>query len=149
MRRMSGPMVVITALIAIGWFVLGVLSFVGLQPPAGTVLGVGGIIGGLATAWLALSMRIIHDDEGIILPRRGRVSWDRIHSVEVQPGIVSVPYVVVSEGRALTDIPLDGLAWFGGPQGLAGDFAEKLAAAAGLPGSTQRPVRGGRGRRAL
>ncbi len=148
-RTFAGPMVVVTGLIAVGWFVLAVLAFVGLSPPWGIVLGVAGVIGGLATTWLALSLRIRHDEAGIVLPRLGQVAWDEVHAVEVQPGLVSVPYVVVRRGRGLTDVPLDGLAWFGGPDGYARGLAEKVAAAAGIGVVDVRPARGpSRGRRA-
>ncbi len=147
-RTFAGPMIVVTGLVSVGWFVLAALSFGWLPHPAGLLLGSGGVLGGLITAWLALSMRVAHDEAGLHLPRLGHVPWERVHAVEVQPGLVSVPYVVVREGRALTDIPLDGLAWFGGPEGFAGGLAEQVAAAAGLPGVEVRAQRGGRGRRA-
>ena len=148
-RTFSGPMVVITGLVAVGWFVLGALSFVGLSRPAGLLLGAAGVLGGLVTAWLALSLRVRHDDAGIVLPRLGHVPWEQVHAVEVQPGLVSVPYVVVKEGRTLTDVPLDGLAWFGGPDGYARGLAEKVALAADVDAVTVRGVRGAKGRRAL
>ena len=148
-RTFSGPMVVITGLVAVGWFVLGALSFVGLSRPAGLLLGTAGVLGGLVTAWLALSLRVRHDDAGIVLPRLGHVPWEQVHAVEVQPGLVSVPYVVVRQGRALADVALDGLAWFGGPDGYARGLAEQVAAAAGLDRVAVRPPRGGSaGRRA-
>ena len=101
------------------------------------------------TAWLALSLRVRHDDAGIVLPRLGHVPWEQVHAVEVQPGLVSVPYVVVRQGRALADVALDGLAWFGGPDGYARGLAEQVAAAAGLDRVAVRPPRGGSaGRRA-
>lgn len=148
-RTFAGPMVVVTGVVAAGWFVLAVLSLAFLQRPGGLVLGVGGLLGGLITSWLALSLRVRHDEVGVQLPRLGHVPWDRVHAVEVQPGLVSVPFVVVREGRALTDVPLDGLAWFGGPDGFARSLAEQVAAAAGLSEVGVRSQRGGsRGRRA-
>lgn len=148
-RTFAGPMIVVTWLVAVGWFVLAVLSLVWLPRPGGLLLGVGGILGGLVTSWMALSLRVRHDEAGIHLPRLGHVAWERVHAVEVQPGLVSVPYVVVREGRALDEVPLDGLAWFGGPDGFARTMAEQVAGAAGLSGVGVRPVRGGgKGRRA-
>lgn len=148
-RTFAGPMVVVTGLVAVGWFVLGALSFLGLPAPGGILLGLAGITGGLTTAWLALSLRVPYDEDGVVLPRQGRVPWSRVHAVEVQPGLVSVPYVVLRDGRALSDVPLDGLAWFGGPDGYAKDLAEGVAAAAGLSGVGVRPLRTeGKGRRA-
>lgn len=146
-RSFSGPMTVVTWLVAVGWFVLGLLSLLGLSFPAGIVLGVLGIAGGLVTAWLALSLRIAHDERGIELPKVGHVPWERVHAVEIQPGLVSVPYVVIRHGRALTDVPLDGLAWFGGPDGYARGLAEQVARAADVETVTVRGQRGGRGRR--
>ena len=147
-RAFSGPMAVVTWLVAVGWFVLGLLSILGLSFPAGIVLGVLGIAGGLVTAWLALTLRVAHDEDGIELPKLGHVPWERVHAVEIQPGLVSVPYVVVRQGRALTDVPLDGLAWFGGPDGYARGLAEQVARAADVETVGVRGQRGGRGRRA-
>lgn len=148
-RTFSGPMIVVTWLVAVGWLILGALSFLGLPQPGGVALGVVGIVGGLVTSWLALSLRVRHDDAGIVLPRLGHVTWERVDAVQIQPGLVSVPYVVVRDGRALTDVPLDGLAWFGGPEGFARTMAEQVAAAAGLTDVAVRPRRSaGQGRRA-
>lgn len=147
-RSFAGPMSVLTWLVAVGWFVLGLLSLVGLAFPSGIVLGVLGIGGGLATAWLALSLRVPYDDRGIQLPTLGHVAWEDVHGVEVQPGLVSVPYVVVRRGRALEEVPLDGLAWFGGPDGYARRLAEKVGVAADVEAVTVRTPRGGVGRRA-
>lgn len=148
-RRLAGPMVFVTGLVAVGWIVLAILSFIGLPRPGGLLLGAAGILGGLVTAWLALGMRIRHDDAGIHLPRLGHVAWEQVHAIEVLPGLVSVPYVVVRQGRALTEVPLDGLAWFGSSDGVARDLAQVLAQEAGVAEVGVRPRRGGgKGRRA-
>ena len=148
-RSFSGPMSVVTWFVAVGWFVLGLLSILGLAWPGGLIIGLIGIVSGLVTAWIALSLRVPYDDAGIELPKTGRVPWEKVHAVEIQPGLVSVPYVVVKEGRTLTDVPLDGLAWFGGPDGYARGLAEKVALAADVDAVTVRGVRGAKGRRAL
>lgn len=148
-RIISGPMVAVTGLVAVGWVVLGVLSFVGLPRPGGLLLGVAGLLGGLLTTWLALGMRVRYDEAGIVLPRLGQVAWEQVQGVQVQPGLVSVPYVVVRQGRVLTDVPLDGLGWFGGPDGVARTLADTIAEAAGGAdvGVREHPARA-RGRRA-
>lgn len=147
-RSFTGPMFVVTWLVALGWFVLGVLSVLGLSWPGGVILGVLGVVGGLATSWLALSLRIPYDDHGITLPHHGRVPWADVDAVQVQPGLLTVPYVVVRRGRALDEVPLEGLAWFGGPEGHARNLAEKVALVADVETVTVREPRGGVGRRA-
>lgn len=148
-RIFMGPMVAVTGLVAVGWFVLSVLSFAGLPWPGGVVLGTVSVVGGVVTAWLALGLRIRHDEAGIVLPRLGHVAWQDVDAVEVQPGLVSVPWLVVRQGRALTGVPLDGLGWFGGANGVARDLAEKVAQAAGVTKVDVRASRGeGKGRRA-
>lgn len=148
-RWFSGPMGVLTWLVALGWLALAAGSFVGLAAPGGTVLGVVGLAGALATGWLAVSMRVPCDAEGIVLPRVGRVPWSAIDAVEVHPGLVSVPVVSVRRGRALDEVPLDGLAWFGGPAGVARTLAERVARQAGIDDVGVRTERSARGRRAL
>ena len=147
-RAFTGPMTVVTWLVAVGWFVLALLSIVGLAAPAGVVLGGLGAVGALSTAWIALSLRIPYDDDGIRLPKLGHVPWGDVHAVEVQPGVVAVPYLVVRRGRALDEVPLDGLAWFGGAEGYTRALAEKVARTAGVDDVTVRVPRGGTGRRA-
>lgn len=147
-RTTFGPMSILTAVIALGWAVLGVLSFLGLEPPAGIILGVVGAVGLVATAWLAWTMRIEHDVLCIVLRGRGRVPWEAVHSIEVQSGLVSVPVLTMREGRALVDVPLDGLAWFGRDNATTHALAERLAHDGGLGEVVVRPTSGTAGRRA-
>ncbi len=125
-------MVVVTWVVAVGWVALAAYSFVALAETIRWVLGGVSVVGALGTGWLASSLRIPYDDEGLRLPRRGHVGWDRVDSVDLTPGALSVPVLSLRSGRVLEEVPLDGLAWFGGPTGLARTLAEKVARAAGV-----------------
>ncbi|MDO5533262.1 MAG: hypothetical protein Q4F65_01235 [Propionibacteriaceae bacterium] len=146
--RLSGPMVVVTWLVALGWVVLAIVSWVGLPAPGGIILAAVGSVAALLTGWLAATMVVSHDAEGVELPKLGRTEWADVQAIELHEGLVSVPYVVVRQGRTLTDVPLDGLAWFGGTDGLARTLAEKLAAAAGIDAVGVRSKHAAPGRRA-
>lgn len=125
-------MVVLTWVVAVGWLTLAAYSFFALAEPTRWVLGGVSVVGALGTGWLASSLRIPYDDEGLRLPRRGHVSWDQVDSVDLVPGLVCVPVVSLHSGRVLDEVHLDGLAWFGGTNGMARALAEKVARAADL-----------------
>ncbi len=125
-------MVVLTWVVAVGWLVLAAYSFFALAEPTRWVLGGVSVAGALGTGWLASSLRIPYDDEGLRLPRRGHVSWDQVDSVDLVPGLVCVPVLSLHAGRVLDEVHLDGLAWFGGTNGMARALAEKVARAADL-----------------
>lgn len=148
-RVFSGPMVVLTGVVAVAWFVMAAACLLGLEGTPRLVLGAVGVVGGLATVWLARAMRVPWDDHGLVLPRWGHVPWSAIDAIEVRPGLVSVPVLWVREGRALSDVRLDGLAWFGGAEGRARTLAERVAQVAGLDEVLVRVPGAGRGRRAL
>lgn len=131
-RAFSGPMVVVTWVVAVGWLALAAYSFFALAEPIRWVLGGVSVAGALGTGWLASSLRIPYDDEGLRLPRRGHVRWDQVDSIDVTPGPLSVPVLSLRSGRMLEDVYLDGLAWFGGANGLARTLAEKVARTAGV-----------------
>jgi len=145
-------MVAVTWVIAVGWLALAAYSLLALAEPIRWVLGGVAVAGALGTGWLARSLRVPYDDDGMRLPRWGQVRWDQVDSVDLVPGLICVPVVSLRSGRMLDDVHLDGLAWFGGTNGRARTLAERVARAGGLDAVG---VRGGRssgasaGRRAL
>lgn len=147
--RLSGPMVFLTWVVAAGWLALAIGSFVALGRPWGIVLGLVGLVGAAGTGWLARSMVVRWDADGLVLPGRGRTVWDDIERLEVQPGFVSVPMVALRQGRGLVDVPLDGLAWFGRAGRTASRLAGRVAEAGDLPEVSVRGRAGAPGRRAL
>lgn len=131
-QALAGPMVVMAWLVAAGWLVLAVVCPLVLAAPGGWVLGALGALGASLTAWLALSLRVRHDAAGLVLPGHGHVAWEQVEAVDVRPGLVCVPVVGVRQGRAVSEVSLGGLAWFGGPDGAARTLAERIAALAGV-----------------
>jgi len=148
-RTLVGPMVWVTWAVALGWLALAVGSVWSLCRTWGGAVGLGALIGAVSTGWLAWSMRVRYDADGVWLGRRGHTPWAHVHSVEVQPGIIAVPVVGVRVGRGVADVHLDGLAWFGGAQGRARRLAERVAEAGRVPQAPPRGASTQRGRRAL
>lgn len=129
-RILAGPMVWVTFVVAVLWLALGVVGLLLFPDFRGVLFAVGGMVGGALTGWLAASMLVRYGPFGIKLPGFGEVPWEDIVSVEVlSAGILSVPAVGVGQGRALEEVQLGGLAWFG--QGSSAKFAQRLADAAG------------------
>lgn len=127
-RWIAGPMVWLTAVIAAAWVglgVYGVLMFPLAAGPVGIGFAVLGLLGAVLTGWLALSMVVRYGPFGVRVPGHGDVSWDDVESVELLAGAMSVPAIGVRQGRALTDVELGGLAWFGKAVPLA--LAQRLA----------------------
>lgn len=147
-RWFSGPMVVVTAFVAVGWVVLAVAGWLGLGAPWNVVFAAVGVVGAAVTTWLASSLRVPYDHAGVHLPGQGHVAWSEVQAIDVTSGTVSVPVLSVRRGRALVDVPLDGLAWFGGPDGTARHLAERVARVAGVAGVGVRAARPSVGRRA-
>lgn len=115
-RWIAGPMVWLTAAIAAAWVGLGVYGLL-MFPVAVSAVGIGfavlGLLGAVLTGWLALSMVVRYGPFGVRVPGQGEVSWDDVESVELLAGALGVPAIGVRQGRALTDVQLGGLAWFG------------------------------------
>lgn len=131
-QAIAGPMVVLAWLVAAGWLAVAVICPLTLPAPGGWVLGGVGAMGASLTAWLALSLRVRHDEAGLVLPGHGHVPWADVEAVGVRPGLVCVPLVEVRRGRAVAEVALGGLAWFGGPDGVARSLAERIAGLAGV-----------------
>ncbi len=127
-----GPMVVLTWAVVAGWVGLALGAALGLTQPWGAMLALVGLVGAAATATVAFSMHVAYDETGIVLPGLGHTPWSDVHAVDLADGVIAVPTVGVREGRVVRDIPLDGLAWFGGPNGFARTLAERVAALAGV-----------------
>ncbi len=147
-RWFSGPMVVVTAFVAVGWLVLAVAGWFGLAAPWNIVFAIVGVVGAAVTTGLATSRRVPYVHAGVRLPGQGYVTWSQVQAVDVTSGVLAVPVVSVRRGRALVDVPLDGLGWFGGPTGTARHLAERVARAAGVDAVGVRDQRPTAGRRA-
>lgn len=143
---LTGPMVVVTWLLAIAWLGLAVFGFVGLEQPWAGLVGGAGVVGALGTAWLGSQLRVVWDADGVLLPGHGHVPWEALQAVVLEPGWLTVPVVEVRRGHRTEPVTLDGLAWFGGADGVARDLAERLSAVAGL-GPVRVRAGGARGRR--
>lgn len=141
-----GPMVWVTAALCVVWIGVGAASFLLLRPPSGMVLAGVCLAGTSGTAWLALSMVVRHGPFSVHLPGHGEVSWSDIASIELQPGLLSVPTVSVRQGRALSEVELGGLAWF--RRRTSQRLAERLAEAGGLGEVVVRGRTAAPGRRA-
>ena len=146
-RTIVGPMAIATWVVAAGWAGLAVYAFVGLGSAWGIGIGAAALVGAAATGFIASTMSVSWDADGILIRGRGRLAWDDLDAVSLHPGIVSVPHLDVRVGRALDSIPLDGLAWFG-RRGLAHASAERLASAGGLGEVRVPSVAAAPGRRA-
>ncbi|MFT3875713.1 MAG: hypothetical protein QM708_04730 [Propioniciclava sp.] len=128
----TGPMAVISWVVSAGWVALAVFALTAAPAPTGWVIGGAAVAGALGTGWLARSLRVPYDETGLRLPRRGHVRWDQVDAVDLAPGLVCMPVITMHAGRLVEEVPLDGLGWFGGTNGLARRLAEKVAREAGL-----------------
>ena len=141
-----GPMVWLTAALCAVWVGVGVASFLMLSAPSGFIFAGVCLAGTTATAWLAVSMVVRHGPFGGHLPGHGEVLWGDIASIELQPGVISVPAVSVRHGRALSEVELGGLAWFG--RRTSQRLAQRLADAGDLGEVVERGKSAAPGRRA-
>lgn len=133
-RAFVGPLATITALVAVCWLALATWALLGVGNTYGVLLGIVGVVSGILTGWLAWAMRVTWDDEGISLPGRGFEPWGVVDAVSLRKGFLTMPVVGVREGRAILEVPLEGLAWFGA--GFPTGVAERIARAAGVEVTT-------------
>lgn len=149
-RTVSGPMAIVTWLVAVGWLALAVGSFVALGSPWSVLVGSFAVLGAAATGWVAQGMRVRYNAARLVLPGRGETDWSEVARIELQGRALVVPVVGLRAGRGIEEVPLDGLAWFGA-RGTPRRLAEQLATAGGVGqvSRRERPAGGGRGRRAI
>lgn len=145
-RTIVGPMAVLTWVVAAGWVALSVYSFLGLTSEWGIGIGIAAVLAAAATGYVAVTMAVSWNADGVLIRGRGRLPWDDLEAVTLHAGALSVPHLDVRTGRAVDSIPLDGLAWFG--RRLAHASAQRLAAAAGLGEVRVRSASVAPGRRA-
>ena len=146
-RTLAGPMVWLTFLIAALWAGLGVGCFWAFPGWIGIAFAVAGALGAVLTGWLAASMVVRYGAFALKLPGRGEVPWEEVADVAVVPaGLVTIPAVSIRSGRALEEIQLGGLAWFG--RGVPLRLAQKLAEAGDRGEVTVRGGTTAQGRRA-
>lgn len=141
-----GPFVLAAWLFAIGWVALAVWIFLAQDAPwANAATAVAGLAG-LVTGWVAFSLRIVTDGQGIRIPGERKLSWDDIDSISVRPGLLSVPVAVTLHGRGVAEHPMEGLA---AGRRTARRLAQKVADAGGLGEvpQPQRPAKRGPARR--
>ncbi len=146
-RTIVGPMAAVTWVVAAGWAALAVYSFVELGTAWGIGIGIAAVVAAAATGYVASTMAVSWDADGVLIRGRGRLPWNDLESVSLHSGILSVPHLDVRAGRAVDSIPLDGLAWFG-RRGLAHASAERLASMGGLGDVRVRSTSSAPGRRA-
>lgn len=146
-RTLAGPMVWLTFVIAALWVVLGVGAYLALPGWIGVAFVVAGGLGAVLTGWLAASMLVRYGAFTVKLPGRGDVAWEEIADVSlVRAGLLQIPTVGLRQGRALEEIQLGGLAWFGTAVPLR--LARKLSQAGERGEVTVRGAASVQGRRA-
>lgn len=146
-RSVTGPVTVFAWAVAVGWFVLATVVGATVPSPANVAGAAVAAVFGVATGWLAASLGVRVDADGLRVGRAPRIAWDDVAGLEVGPGRLTLPVASVRRGRALVDVSLDGLA---GPAGLARRLAQQVADAGELGPVGVRDAAGrGSARRAL
>ena len=132
---------------ALGWFALGAGVSLTVVAPWNLAGAAVAVVLGVATAWVAAGLGVRVDGDGLRVGRAPRVPWDDVTAIALRPGPFVIPVVSVRRGRALVDLPLEGLA---APAGLARRFAQRVADAGELgPVAVRAAEAHGRARRAL
>lgn len=125
----TGPVTVFAWAVTAGWVVLAAGVAVTLASPLNVAGAAVALLLGVATGWLASSLGVHLDGDGLRVGRAARIAWDDVASIDVDPGRLVLPVASVRRGRALVDVPLDGLA---GPAALARRLAQRVADAGDL-----------------
>lgn len=147
-QGLRGPFVVLAWVVTVAWLTLTPVLFVVLPAPSNAAFAVVAALAGIATGWVAWSMAVRVGPDGITLPGRDRIAWSDVDEVALVSGAVTVPVVTIRSGRALADVPLDGLAGVGRDSSVARRLAERVADAGDLGPVTTRAT-GSRPRRGL
>lgn len=148
-RVLRGPLAWVGWAVAAAWLGLGVVAWLRFGEPAGWVIAGVSALAAAATGVVSNGLRVLVSEAGVTLAGGHEVAWEDVDHVGVRSGLVSVPYLAVRVGRALDDVPLDGIAAFGRSGALR--LAEQVADAGSLGevrmAGGQRPT--GRGRRGI
>lgn len=132
-RILAGPLVSITAAVAVAWLAAGALLLV-VGRPTLLLVGLGTVGVALALAVMAVRMVVRIGDEAVTvlgqapLPRADIVSVGVTQASRWLP--LYVPVVTLQRGRAVTGVDLDGLSSFGARG--AHRAAERLATQLGI-----------------
>ncbi len=124
-----GPIAIVAWVVAIGWIALAVWIFVGLEPSWATAAAWVASLAGLVTGWVAFSLRVVTDADGIRIPGEPKLAWDDVDSVLVRPGLLHLPMAVTHKGRGISEHPMEGLA---AGRRTARKLAQRVADAGGL-----------------
>ncbi len=147
-RTLRGPFLVVGLVVAAAWLALGVVGALRLTSPWNIVVAAVAVVATAVTAWISWGLRVKVADTGVSASGMPEIAWEDIEHVGVRSGLVAVPYLSVRRGRALDDMPLDGIAGLG--TGMATRLAERLAAAGDLGDVVvSGSRRSGGGRRAI
>lgn len=109
-RTHTGPLAIVAWVIALGWFALAVVIFLVFEDSWASLAAGLATLAGIVTGWIAFSLRVVTDAEGVRIPGQRPIAWDDIDSIEVKPGLLNVPQVVTRQGRGLIEHPVEGLA---------------------------------------
>ena len=146
-RSVTGPAAALAWLVAVGWLALAAAVVLTVVAPWNLLGAAVAVVLGVATGWLASSLGVRVDGDGLRIGRAGRLPWDDVTAITLGPGRFVVPQASVRRGRALMDVPLDGL---GAPAGLARRLAQRVADAGELgPIGVRTPEARGAARRAV
>lgn len=147
-RVLRGPLALVGWAVAVAWLAVGAVAWVRFGEPWAWVFAAVSAGASIATALVSHGLRVRMGADGVSPHGGGEVRWADIDHVGVRRGWLSVPYLAVRVGRALDEVPLDGIATFGraGALRLAGEVAD-----AGQLGEVvlPEPRAAGRGRRGI
>lgn len=129
---LRGPFTWLALAVALGWVALAGASLVLLSGPVSLAAALGCVVAAALTAWIAATLGVTVDADGVRVGRGGVTAWADVSSVDVRSGVLSVPVLSVRQGRALADVPLEGLAWWGRSSALATGLAQRIADAGDL-----------------
>ena len=116
--------------VAGAWVALAVAALWRMAEPWNWVVGVFSLASSVATAVVARGLAVRVGDAGVSAAGLHEVAWEDVEHVGVRGRAVAVPYLSVRRGRALEDVPLDGIACVG--RGPALRLAQEVADAGAL-----------------
>lgn len=129
-RVLRGPFSIAGWAVAVAWLAVGTVAWLRLAEPLNWIVPVFCVLAGLGTAYVSWGLVVRVGAGGVSGVGVPAIAWEDIEHVGVRPGVVSVPFLTVRRGRALDELPLDGIAGFG--RGSAVRMAQEVADAGGL-----------------
>lgn len=128
--ELRGQLATVGWLVAVLWLGVAAFAWWRLDQPWNWAVTAFAVLAAAGTAFVSRGLVVRVADAGVSGDGVPTVAWGDVEHVGVHPGWVSVPYLAVRRGRAIDELPLDGIAGFG--RGPAVRLAQQVADAGGL-----------------